>query len=375
MRARQVPNLGPDRANLGVRSSVRANTILEDAVAHLFLQEGFVRSADIAGRKARRLTLGRAAQRRNGLLLEVTGGFEPNHLVRVAHGLAEPVPQERPELVVELLVALRRLERPLLLTDFSNQLVLQLDDLADVLVRHLDGLNHLLFRDLDGLALYHHDGVVGTGHHHVEHALIALEERRVDEELIVLHAHADRANGTFPRNRRDRQGGRRADNREDIGVVFLVGRQDRGHDLDLGLVALREERADRPVRQAGGEDRGLGRATFALRESARDLAGGEHALFVVNRQGEERQVFARFTLANHRAQHHRVAIADDDRPHGQAGEATRLQRQCSPRKLGRHGLDILLYSIRNHVILSPCIRPRRFRGPSSNPPPCHPMEI
>src|SRR5690606_20366798 len=201
VRARQVPNLGPDRADLGVRSSVRANTILKDAVAHLFLQEGFVRSADIAGRKARRLTLCRAAQRRNGLLLEVTGGFEPNHLVRVAHGLAKPVTQERPELVVELLVALRRLERPLLLANFSNELVLQLDDLADVLVRHLDGLNHLLFRDLDGLALDHHDGVIGTGHHHVEHALIALEERRVDEELIVLHAHADRANGTFPRNR------------------------------------------------------------------------------------------------------------------------------------------------------------------------------
>ena len=71
------------------------------------------------------------------------------------------------------------------------------------------------------------------------------------------------------------------------GSFSLVGRQDRQDDLDVVLVALGEERPDRPVGQARGEDGGLGRARLALDEAARDLARGVHALLEVDREREE----------------------------------------------------------------------------------------
>jgi hypothetical protein len=46
-------------------------------------------------------------------------------------------------------------------------------------------------------------------------------------------------------------------------------------DLRLVLVAIGEQRADRPVDQARGQRLELGRAAFALEEAAGDLAGGE----------------------------------------------------------------------------------------------------
>ena len=53
------------------------------------------------------------------------------------------------------------------------------------------------------------------------------------------------------------------------------------------LEALDEERADRPVDQAGGQHLLLGGARLALEEAARDLAGGVGLLLVVDGQREE----------------------------------------------------------------------------------------
>ena len=69
------------------------------------------------------------------------------------------------------------------------------------------------------------------------------------------------------------------------------------------LVALREERADRPVGQARRKDGVLGRTAFALDETARDLAGGVHPLFVVDGQREELGI----SLALRRRQRSRAA--------------------------------------------------------------------
>ena len=81
--------------------------------------------------------------------------------------------------------------------------------------------------------------------------------------------------------------GRGADDAEHVGVVLLVGGEHGDDDLDVVAVALGEERADRPVGQARGEDRVLGGAAFALDEAAGDLAGGVHALFVSTVSGKK----------------------------------------------------------------------------------------
>ena len=68
-----------------------------------------------------------------------------------------------------------------------------------------------------------------------------------------------------------------------VGVVLLVEGEHRGDHLRLAQEALREERPDRAIDQARGEHFLLGLAAFALEEAARDLAGGEGLLLVVDR--------------------------------------------------------------------------------------------
>ena len=91
------------------------------------------------------------------------------------------------------------------------------------------------------------------------------------------------------------------------------------HDLDVVLVALGEQRPDRPVGQAGGEDRGLGRARLALDEAARDLARGVHPLLEVDREREEVEAGPRIRAVG-RAEDHRVAVANGDGAAGEQGE-------------------------------------------------------
>ena len=132
----------------------------------------------------------------------------------------------------------------------------------------------------------------------------------------------------------DRQGGRRGDRADDVGVVLLVRRQDGHHDLHVVLVALGEERPDGPVGQAGGQDGRLGRARLALDEAAGDLARGVHALLEVHRQGEEVEARARVRPVG-RPQHHGVAVADGHRAAGEPGETPGFDGQRTSADLGR----------------------------------------
>ena len=87
--------------------------------------------------------------------------------------------------------------------------------------------------------------------------------------------------------------------------------------LDLDLVAIRigEERPDRPVDQARGEDLLGGRPTFALDEAAGEFARGVDLLAIIDRQREEIEPFTA-GAGNDGDQGHRVADSDD---HGAAG--------------------------------------------------------
>ena len=69
-----------------------------------------------------------------------------------------------------------------------------------------------------------------------------------------------------------RQRRRAADHGDDVGIVLQVVAQHGGDDLDLVAEPIREQRADRPVDQAGGQHLVLGRPALALEEPAGDLA-------------------------------------------------------------------------------------------------------
>ena len=118
---------------------------------------------------------------------------------------------------------------------------------------------------------------------------------RVDDELAADAADPHGADRAGERDLADRQRGRGGDGAEDVGLVLLVRREDRDHELDVVLVALGEERPDRAVGQARGEGRRLGGPRLALDEAARDLARGVHPLFELD--GEREEVEARAGIA------------------------------------------------------------------------------
>ena len=99
---------------------------------------------------------------------------------------------------------------------------------------------------------------------------------------------ADRA---VERHAGQRERGRRADHRRDVGIDLRIDRHHRRDDLHFVVEAVGEQRADRPVDQARGQRLLLGGAAFALEEAAGDLARGVGLFLVVD--GEREEVLAR----------------------------------------------------------------------------------
>ena len=133
----------------------------------------------------------------------------------------------------------------------------------------------------------------------------------------------------------ERRGG--GDRPDDVRVVLLIGREDRDDELDVVLVALGEQRADRPVRLAGREDRRLGRTRLALDEAARDLARGVHPLLEVDREREEVEARAGLRPVGG-AEHHGVAVANGDGAAGEPGEPAGFDGQRTTTELGLEDL-------------------------------------
>ena len=78
-----------------------------------------------------------------------------------------------------------------------------------------------------------------------------------------------------------------AGEREDVGLVLLVAGEDGRDDLRVLLEAVGEERPERPVHDAAGEDLLVALARLALEEAAGDLAGGVRLLDELAGEGEE----------------------------------------------------------------------------------------
>ncbi len=116
-----------------------------------------------------------------------------------------------------------------------------------------------------------------------------------------------------------------------------VGGKHRRDALHLVAVALRPQRADRPVDHPGGQDRALGRPAFSLEETAGDFPGGVHPLLDVNREREEIGTLARIRPPLGGREDHRVAGADDDCAVGLLGELARLEGDVLPTYGQGHG--------------------------------------
>ena len=220
-------------------------------------------------------------------------------------------------------------ERNLLrLAGHGDQLLLQVDALLELALAIFDGIGHdRLGQDL-GTRLDHHHRIAGAGHDQVEAALRKLAVRWVGDELAVDASHADRADRTLERDVADAERRRGAVERQHVRIVLLVRREDGQDHLHVIPIALREERADRPVGEAHGQDGRLRRARLALDEAARDLARGVHALLVVHGEREEVDPLPGLFAGHRGGQYDGVAIADEHRSVGLLGELARFEREA-----------------------------------------------
>ena len=324
MGARQDAHLGDDRPDGGQVASVDAAAVVEDVPAdHVGLE---LLDDRVEGRVGL-LVLGEAGED-----LRLGGGDRvlAGELVADAEGGAHRLAAERLGALVERAVR-RRVE----LEGLAGGVLGHVDDHVDhrlhLLVAELDRAEHLGLRELVGLELDHHHRVLGAGDDQVEPLLgvvaqlLHVVDRRVQHVGAVDEADARRADRAHEGHAGERQRGGGGDHADDVGVVLHVVGEDGGDDLDLVAEALDEERADRPVDQAGGQHLLLGGARLALEEAAGDLAGGVGLLLVVDGQREEVLARLRLLLEDDGGEHAGLAVGGDDGGVGLAGDLPRFE--------------------------------------------------
>ncbi len=102
-----------------------------------------------------------------------------------------------------------------------------------------------------------------------------------------------------------------------------------GNHLHFVLEAMREQRTNGPIDQAGNQGFLLGRAPFALEKPTGDLARGKGFFLVIHGQREEILPRLRRFRAHRRAQHDGIAIADHHRTIGLTGDLAGFQNELT----------------------------------------------
>ena len=178
------------------------------------------------------------------------------------------------------------------------------------------GAEHDVFVEFLGFRLHHQHGVGGAGDDEIELGFDHFVERRVEHIFVVDEADArgaDRALEGRARQRQRRGGGH---HRQNVGIVLHVMRQHGDDDLGLVAPAIDEQRADRPIDQAGDQRLLLGGPAFALEIAAGNAARGIGLFDVVDGQRQEVDAFAGRLGGDDGGEHDGLAIG---RQHGAVG--------------------------------------------------------
>ena len=344
VRAREQPDLGRDRPDLGLRAAVRALLVDGDPLADHVLLELVERELRARAVLGVRLGGGVAGVVLEHVRLDRLRRVLAGELVLHARRLVELRAVRLLDLRVEVLVDLRGRDLELLLRRLGRELVLRRAELLDRVVRDVERVEHLRFGDLVRARLDHQDGLVGARDHEVEVGGELLLLRRVDDEVALHLADPHGAHGRRERDVGDheRRGG--AVHREDVPRRVVIDRQRDRHELRLVAPALGEQRPERAVDHAGDQRRLLPRAALALEERAGDLAGRVHPLLDVHRERHEVDVAQ--VARRSGPQHARVACGDEDGTGGLLGHLAGLEVDLRPADLDGNPLHFC------HVFLS-----------------------
>ncbi len=308
VRARQHADFDPDIANLVELAAIRTPLLFD----HLLAEDLLAQHVEVLAR----LLAASFVFFRNAFLhfrLQLLD-HRVAVVLRILLGV-DRVGQLRAKLRAQFaevrFVGNHRLDHALRLAHLLRQLVDGGANLLDLGVTELDGVDDRLFRNFLRARLDHHDAVHGADDHQVQLARALLVVGRVDDELAIRLPDAHRANGTVERNVRDAQRHRRAVDAGNIRIVRRVRRKHHGDDLGLAAEAFREQRTDRTVDLAAGQNFALARTPFALDESARDASGGVGVLAVVNREREKVDALAGVGVGAGGGENHVFANAND----------------------------------------------------------------
>ena len=267
----------------------------------------------------------------NGSRFDLTQTLVTGHLVANRVGFFDGTTELGLDGVQQLSVFRLGLPFPARLAVLGSKFLDGSDRSLHFLVAEQYGAQHLVLCQAFGLGLNHQHRFVGTGHNHVQQGSAELFEGRVQEvAFLVGVTHTGSTNRAVERDTGDGQGCRCSNHGSDIRIVVLAGRHNRQHNLNFVHVAVREQRANRTVDQAGGQGLFLGRTTFTLEEATRDFTGGVGFFLVVHSQGEE--ALARLGLfgANNGAQNGSVAGAYQYRAGCLTGNTTGFQGEGFP---------------------------------------------
>ena len=323
--ARQQADLRGQRADLVHFASVDTLLFIEQPAADnelLKLVDRFINYRCVRLFLVVKLLMDALDNRRQALIAHVL-------VIGIERGL-NIVDCKIPDRVEQLVRDLHRLERELGLADFGLDVLNERDHALDLLVALDDRVEHHIVGNLVRARLDHADYILVSGHSQVQIALCALGSVRADDDLAVDKAHIDAGNRPVPRDVGNRQRERSADHAGDLRQAVGIDRHD-GHD-DRTVVAhiLREQRADRPVDEARGQDRLVGRTRLALDERAGDLADSVKLFLKIDGKREEVDAFARLGRGGHIDEHNRFAPAHQHRSVRQAAHLARLKRHLFP---------------------------------------------
>ena len=315
----EYADFGRQRPDLGRRTAVRTELLLEDDVAGRFSDEvverdrGHETEFGVAHRGERFAQ--RAAQLGAEFVERDHAGFLARNRADVFNTVGAEFRHRRGELFrnqVELVILLGA-------AGAFRELDLGLALFLDRVVREVHRLFHLRFGDEIRFA-FDHDDLVGTaGVDEFKLAFRHLGAGRVHDELAVDKTDADRADRAVERQVGEHQRGRGADHRKHVRFVHAVGGEQHAGDLDFVEEPFREQRPDRPVDHAAGQDLLGGGTPFALDIAAGKLACRRVFFAVVDLQREEVGAFARSAGAGRR-EHDGVAEADEAGTVGETGD-------------------------------------------------------
>ncbi|CAI8310695.1 MAG: Uncharacterised protein [Rhodospirillaceae bacterium] len=214
------------------------------------------------------------------------------------------------------------------------------DHRLEALVAKLDRAEHDFFGQLLSFRFHHHHAFGGAGHDQLEAGFLDLGNGRVEDVFAVLVADlgsADRAEERQAGNGQCRRSGNQG---QHVTVVLEVVAEQGQDDLGLVLVAIDEQRANRPVNQAADQRLFLSRAALTLEEAAGNAACGRVLFLIVDGQGEEIDAFLGLAGPDSRGEHNRVAVTGEHRPIRLARHAPGFQRQRATAPLNRFPCNI-----------------------------------